>query len=231
MRYQDSMTNRPIVAVHGQANLEVPPDFARLIVDAHVSDRLRARVEAHLTEISQAIDAIIRQADAALAHHTVSAFSITPVRSSRKAVAPDRFDGHRNWTIDVRDFGVLPELVAGLSFADEISLNGPHWMLAADSPAHRQARLAAVADAVARAQDYAAAFGAALDALIEIADAGLDAGASPMFARAAGGWAEDAGLAAIDLEPQPQQVHGAVRARFAMTPPGRLLAEPVPEGD
>lgn len=221
LRYQGSMTNQPIVAVQGQAEIEVPPDFARLVVAAQVADRAREGTEQRLTQISHAVDQVIRQHAPALRHHTVSAFTITPIRSTPESLAPDRFDGHRNWTIEVAEVGVLAQLVADLGLADDLSLAGPFWLLAADSPAQQQARRAAVADAVLRARDYAAAFGAEIDALVEISDTGLDAGPSPMFAmRDSSGWGgESGGAGMIDLTPQPQQVVGSVRARFTMTPP------------
>ena len=109
---------------------------------------------------------------------------------------------------------------------------GPSWRLRPDSPAVEQARLAAVRDAVHRARQYAAAFGAELTALLEISDAGLSGGgfrvAEAMGAMAAFGDSE----LSLDLTPARQEVHGSVEVRFTMsgTRPGGLPSDEVSRG-
>jgi uncharacterized protein YggE len=75
-----------------------------------------------------------------------------------------------------------------------------------------------VQDAVERARQYAAAFGAELTALREISDAGLSAGGF----RVAGAMASMArfeSAPSLDLTPARQEVHGVVEVRFAMSDP------------
>ena len=82
-----------------------------------------------------------------------------------------------------------------------------------------QARLDAVRDAVQRARQYAAAFGADLTALLEVRDEGLSGGslrvAGAMEAMGAFGDSE----LRLDLAPARQEVHGSVEVRFAMSAP------------
>jgi uncharacterized protein len=99
-----------------------------------------------------------------------------------------------------------------------VDVAGPTWRLRTDSAAFERARLAAVRDAVHRARQYAAAFGAELTALLEVSDVGLAggfqvAGAMPAMARF------ESSDIQLDLTPARQEVHGAVEVRFAMSDP------------
>src|SRR5262249_27472394 len=98
--------------------------------------------------------------------------------------------------------------------------SGPWWELRPGSPAHREARHAAIADALERAREYAAALGARVVRLIELADSGLDGhsvarGGFPAMSLSEGA----ADVPRIDLEPQRQHVQASVEARFAISEP------------
>ena len=67
-------------------------------------------------------------------------------------------------------FAALSDILVALTGIDQCTVDGPEWSFRADNPIFRRARLAAVDDARTRAEDYAAAFGAHLTSLIEIAD-------------------------------------------------------------
>jgi uncharacterized protein YggE len=100
-------------------------------------------------------------------------------------------------------------------------VSGPWWALRPGSPAHREARQAAIADALERAREYAAALGARIVRLIELADSGLNAqpvtrGGFRAMALKRGGAGE---VPQIDLEPQRQNVSASVEARFAISEP------------
>jgi len=99
-----------------------------------------------------------------------------------------------------------------------VEVSGPVWRLRPDSAATEQARLSAVRDAVTRARQYAAAFGAHLTALVEVSDTGLGGGGL----RVAGAMASMArfeGEPHLDLVPARQEVHGSVEVRFTMSEP------------
>jgi uncharacterized protein YggE len=110
------------------------------------------------------------------------------------------------------------ELVVALGRLDDVEVSGPYWRLRPESPAAEQARLAAVRDAVRRARQYAAAFGAELTALVEVSDTGLGGGGL----RVAGVMAPMARFESepqLDLVPARQEVHGSVEVRFTMSEP------------
>jgi len=110
------------------------------------------------------------------------------------------------------------ELVVALGRLDDVEVSGPSWRLRPDSVAAEQARLAAVQDAVRRARQYAAAFGAQLTALVEVSDTGV-AGGGFRVAGAMASMARFEGEPQLDLVPARQEVHGAVEVRFTMSEP------------
>jgi hypothetical protein len=76
-----------------------------------------------------------------------------------------------------------------------------------------------VRDAVRRARQYAAAFGAELTALVEVSDVGLSGGGFRVAAAADSMAPFLGGDIHLDLTPARQQVHGAVAVRFTMSEP------------
>jgi hypothetical protein len=110
------------------------------------------------------------------------------------------------------------ELVVALGRLDDVEVSGPFWRLRPDSPAAQEARLAAVRDAVTRARQYAAAFGAHLTALLEVRDTGTG-GDGLRVAGAMASMARFDGEPHLDLVPARQEVHGAVEVRFMMSEP------------
>jgi uncharacterized protein YggE len=94
-------------------------------------------------------------------------------------------------------------------------VDGPSWSLRADNPLHRQVRIAAIADARTRAEDYAAAFDATLAQLVEVSDleSGFGGGGGMRAFAMAEGVDDDR---AIDFEPALQTVSGQVTVRFAL---------------
>jgi uncharacterized protein YggE len=78
--------------------------------------------------------------------------------------------------------------------------------------------VAAAGDAVVRARQYAAAFGARLTALLEVRDVG-PADGGLRVAGAMASMARFEGEPHLDLVPAPQEVHGTVEVRFTMSEP------------
>ncbi|WP_423921887.1 SIMPL domain-containing protein [Frigoribacterium sp. 2-23] len=124
--------------------------------------------------------------------------------------------------VDVRfqDFDALASWIAELVDRDGVSIDGIDWSLGHErrDEVEREARIAAVTDAVARAGDYATALGLAAPRLETLYEAGL---------RPAGGGAAAFGLArsmasgpgeAYDLNPADIEVTVTVSADFVAEP-------------
>ncbi|RBY89314.1 SIMPL domain-containing protein [Blastococcus sp. TF02A-30] len=209
----------PQVVVRGEALVVVDPEVADLgiTVRARARDRESAlqRCAARQQEVRAVLDATA---------------DLEAAETAGVAVHPEAPDGglpasvatvHTRVTVAP---GAVGDLVVALARLDDVEVSGPVWRLRPGSPAVERARLAAVDDAVHRARQYAAAFGARLSAVREIRDVGLSdarvAGAVATMARF------EVSELRLDLTPARQDVHGAVEVRFAMTEPDAALWNP-----
>ena len=207
----------PQVVVRGEAVLLVEPEIAELALT--VTGRARDR--------QSALERCRARQDEVTAVVTAAGDAVETVETTRVSVHREirdgRWDGdpvaslHTRVTVGRLD--AVGDLVVALGRLDDVAVSGPSWRLRPDSAAVEQARLAAVRDAVHRARQYAAAFGAELTALLEIRDAGLSGGgfrvAEAMGAMGTFGGSE----LSLDLTPARQEVHGVVEVRFAMSAP------------
>lgn len=210
------MGETPFVAVRGEASVEVDPELARfsVTVTARADDReaalrtVRARVAEVRGELDRHADAVARRETSALQVHPELA------DDGRRVAA---YVASLGTTVTVTDFAALGELMVALGRIGHAAVHGPWWELRPDSPTGARARRAAVADAVARAREYATAVGAELDQLVSIADSGVSAGGY-------GGGMTRVALAeaAPELEPAVQTVYASVEVRFTLTPPKAL---------
>ncbi|MFB6520777.1 SIMPL domain-containing protein [Streptomyces sp. NPDC056401] len=216
----------PRVAVRGEATLEVDPEIARIgiTVSARGTDRRTALED--LTRRNNAVLDLVKSYGDPVEKLETGAFSITPELTRHGRGERIRaYHGRVHLTAELNDFTTLGELTTRLADLELTQVDGPWWALRPTSPAHGEARRQAVLEAVQRAREYAAALGADLAALVELADLGAENAPAP-FQGVGGGMrtmafstAEDAGAPALDLEPQPQTVYAQVNARFTMTPP------------
>ncbi|MGW9196197.1 SIMPL domain-containing protein [Micromonospora chersina] len=210
------MADAPVVAVRGEAYREVAPELARFTVTATARDRDRETTLTRLAERTAAVRVLLDAAEPAVERRETGQLRVWPEtkRSGERVVA---YHGSVTTTVTVVDFTALGELMLRLADQEQVEVAGPWWSLRPDSPAYREARHAAIADALARAREYAEALGARVTALLELADTGL-ATAPPMMAKA--GFAR-AGEAApeLELDPRPQPVQAAVEARFTISEP------------
>ncbi|RIW44640.1 DUF541 domain-containing protein [Micromonospora endophytica] len=211
------MVDGPVVTVRGEAYREVEPEVARFAVTALARDRDREVTLTRLAERAAAVRVLLDSAEPAIDRRETGDLRVRPEtrRSGERVVA---WHGSVVTTVTVSDFTALGELMLRLADQDQVEVAGPWWSLRPDSPTYREARQAAITDALQRAREYAEALGAQVTDLIELADEGGTA--QPMMARVA----FDAGGAAggppqLELDPQPQGVHAAVRARFSISRP------------
>ncbi|MFF4877941.1 SIMPL domain-containing protein [Micromonospora sp. NPDC000668] len=206
----------PVVQVRGEAYREVPPELARFAVTATARDRDREATLTRLAERAAAIRVLLDGAGPVVARRETGDLRVRPEtrRSGERVVA---WHGSVTTTVTVTDFTALGELMLRLADQDQVEVAGPWWELRPDSPAHREARHAAITDALQRAREYAEALGAQVTSLIELADAG--AADRPMFARAAFDVGSGGGPPELELDPQPQTVQAAVQARFTISDP------------
>jgi hypothetical protein len=205
--------------VRGEAVREVPPELATLSVTVSARDRDRQTALARVAERSAAIRAVLDGYAEAVQRRETGGVSLRP-ELKRTGERVSAYTGSVTTTVVVTDFTVLGDLLLRLAAQDQTSVSGPWWTLRPGSRAGAEVRRAAIADALDRARGYAAAVGARLDRLIEIADEGGGGGGMPLM-RTAFGMAAQADVSAIelDVDPQQQTVSASVLVRFAMTEP------------
>jgi uncharacterized protein YggE len=221
----DSAVPAPQVVVRGEATLVVDPEIAELgvTVTGRARDRQSAleRCRARQDEVTAVVTA------AGDAVETVETTGLSVHREIRDRRGDGDPVASLYTQLTVGRLDVLGDLVVALGRLDDVAVAGPWWRLRPNSPAVEQARLAAVRDALHRARQYAAAFGAHLTALLEVSDSGLSGGG---VLRVAGATAEMApfggGELRLDLAPARQEVHGAVELRFAMSRPDPEVLRP-----
>ncbi|MGH6656468.1 MAG: SIMPL domain-containing protein [Actinocrinis sp.] len=216
-----------IISVRGEATLLVDPEVADLtiVVVAHARDR-REAFERLVKRNDEVLDLVRSYGD-----------SVDRVESTGVSVAPElrrgkdekirSYSGAVRVRVTIADLAILGELVARLSDVEAASIDGPYWRLRRSSPVYREARNRAVAEAVARARDYAEAVGSRVTGLLELADTGLttDSTPSPRTMHGAMAWSRAASAPGnsepppLDLEPQQQTVYASVEARFQAVQP------------
>jgi uncharacterized protein YggE len=222
------MSVQPIVAVQGEAVLEVDPEIARIDVSVAAVDHDRARALQLLNDRAVAVDKVLASFPDVIQKNETSGVRVSPQVATR--AARDRGSGYHGavyHAITVTGFDRLGELMAQLADLEQTEVGGPWWELRTGSPAYGRARVAAVRDAVRRARDYAVAFGSDLTSLVELADARLlsdsrgqaeaqsiGSGRLPHRVRAAA--PEEF---SFDMVPAKQVVRATVEARFTMSPP------------
>jgi uncharacterized protein len=213
----------PVISVRGEASLETEPEIAVVWVSVQARDPDRHRAVALLTGRTGAVSGTIEGFGEAIEKLESQPASVQPVfKEGRSREKISFYIARGGFTVTVRDFAVLGDLVTGLAGADLVAVTGPEWRLRPGSPAYRAARLAAAQDATRRAADYAEAFGGRITGLVEAADTGLleaqpahvTFAAAKISARTAGH--QEPGL---DFEPAKQAVTAQVEARFTMTAP------------
>ncbi len=211
------MADAPVIAVRGEANREVDPEIATVsaTVSARSADRQRA-LEL-LAERNDALRELVDSFGPAIEQRESVGIWVRPETSGKSSSERIKgYIGYATTKITVRDFAILGDLIMALSSQEMTAVGGLSWELRPDSPAYREARHAALRDAVARARDYAQALGVELVALLELADAGLSSsseGVGLAFAAQRGGGPE------LNLDPQRQRVYASVEARFTITAP------------
>ncbi len=212
------MEPAPRVVVRGEATLRVPPDHASITVAATGRDRHRDRALAQLRERHQLVTSLLARFADLVTEYSTESVSVHPVVEGRKGITG--YAATVSTRIRMDDVGRAGEVVAAAAALEGCELWGPSWQLDRDSPAHADARAAAIAEAVTRARGYAAAVGSTLTGLVELRDVGTG-GSGPVFMAASATMRSVTAPAEpeLDVVPAQQEVHGAVEAVFTLSPP------------
>ncbi|MBA3528292.1 MAG: SIMPL domain-containing protein [Propionibacteriaceae bacterium] len=209
----------PIVTVRGEAQLEGPPDLASFSFTVHRRGSSAEDVQAALAEASGQVRGVLSGFDTAIERSSSSGLHVAPDYGPRDGSRVRGYRGTFSTEVVVHDFSALSALVFALEPIPDTQGDGPWWSLRPDNPMFRRARLEAIGDARRRADDYAEAFGAAVNDLVEVSD--LEGGfAGPRGrAMAAERFAMSSGpeQPIFEFEPALQTVSGQVTVRFSIS--------------
>lgn len=216
------MTSSPVVSVRGESRLEVEPEQAVVSLTASVQERTRDEVLRTLSDRRQDVADVLERFTEAIENTEDGGLQVYPRFDPENSDRVVRYGGRTTYTVTVRDFAVLSDLIVAASTAS-LEVSGPFWRLRPDSEVYRRARTGAVGDAVRRAREYAGAFGAEVVSLVEVADRGLSTAgtaAAPMAMVTRTMVAPGAQSApTFDLAPVRQHVTGEIEARFLISEP------------
>lgn len=208
----------PQVVVRGEATLLVDPEVADVVVTVRARGRDRQAALERCRDRQEQVGAVVSDAGEAIENEETTGVSVFDEHRRDGAPSPAASVTTR---VTVGRLDAVGELVTALGRLDDVELWGPTWRLRPDSPAVERARMAAVTDAVRRARQYAAAFGAELTALLEIRDSGTADGGLRVAAASTAVGRFESSEPSLDLTPARQEVHGTVEVRFAMSEPDR----------
>jgi uncharacterized protein len=218
------MDEQPLISVRGEATLEVEPEIAVVSAIVQARDRDREKVLRRLADRTKQLTGLIKGYGEAVEKLESGSVHVRPELKDKRA--GERVAGYlaqAGLRVTIRDFTVLGELVVSLADTELVTVEGPWWSLRPDSPAYREARLAAARDATARAGEYAEAFGGRLGDLLEAADTGMltvTAGTERRQVSWSSAYArQEPARPELDLEPAKQTVSAQIDARFTMTRP------------
>lgn len=204
------------VTVWGAAHREVPPEQAVFSVVVSAADKDQSTVLHRLSQRSAVVGTVLERHGPAVERRETAGVQVHP-EFKRGGERVTSYAGSVATTVTVTDFGALGALMAELAAQEFTSVSGPWWQLRPDSRAGAGVRRAAVADALERARDYAAAVGATVARIVEISE---QEGSGPhlalLSAKHRGAEAADT---AFDLHPQHQTVEVRVQLRVTITDP------------
>jgi uncharacterized protein YggE len=209
----------PQVVVHGEALLVVEPEVADISVTVRTRARDRQTALERCAARQAEVTALLTAVDDAIEDTETTGMSVRLEIRDRRAPGEPVASVHTQATVHRLD--LVGDLVIALGRLDDVEVFGPTWRLRPDSPAAERARSDAVRDAVRRARQYAAAFGAELTALVEVSDVGLSGGGFRVAGAVDSMAPFESNGIHLDLTPARQQVHGAVAVRFTMSEPDR----------
>jgi uncharacterized protein YggE len=215
----------PVVAVRGEATREVDPEIASFSATVYARDRDRAATLSHLVARVETLRATLDEYASAIEKHETSRMSVY-AETAKRGEKVTAYVGTATTTVTVTDLDVIGEMMLRVADSEHVAIAGPYWSLRPASPVYREARHAAIADAVERARDYASALGARVLGLVELTDSGMSGYIEPTAKLAARAHAESMGVPEINLDPQRQLVRAEIEGRFTISDP-TILADPL----
>lgn len=207
------------VTVRGQAAADVPPDRVRLQVAVQAEAATAAEALTGLTARAAELDRLLTAAGELVRLRRPSTVTVQPSWSPAGVVTGQA--ARQTTVVEAVPTDELGGLLSRLTEVPGATLEGTGWVVDPDNPAHGRVRASAVADARARAADYAAAAGLRLGAVEWVAEPGVERPPEPHrggVGRSGVMAAEAVGGADLALRPEPVSLVTAIDVRYALLP-------------
>lgn len=226
-----------VISVRGDAELEVPPDlamvFGRVLVietsKAAALEQAASRLDGVLNALSNLGGVPLTAGDerrplAWLAHSARTYPRLRWNKERTRQVRTGKIVAEVDLVIKLRDFTLSDSAAAALAGHESYHSGHVAWSVDHDNPGWQRVRSDAIAAAIRKARDYAAALDGELRSLDHLADVGLLGAAHGHFAgepSAAVALSSRGGDArgAPSLDPAPQVLTAAVEAQFTASVP------------
>ena len=225
----------PLLSVRAEARQLVASDYA--VVDGLIEHTAGSKVEAvrlaassvdRLTADLAALGGLPFEESAQRWRLTWSAYSSATCeegyhdKETGRLVRTGQVTATVALRVTVRDLGIFDDLSGVLAAHPSLNVHGVMWQVDWDNPAWPQVRAAAIAAAIGKARDYAAALGATVRHVEHIADVGLLGGDTapnqPGRLVLSKGFSASGGQpGAPGLDPVPQELSATIEARFRTT--------------
>jgi len=180
-------TAAPLVTVSGHGETNVPPDIAQVTIGVDVTKAtLQDAQQEATTRANQIIDTVkaagVAAQDIQTINYNVSVLTNTGKDADRTEVKG--FEIVNQVQVTVRDIAKLGELLDAVVQAGANAIDGVTFTVDDPTEAARQARIDAVADAHAKAEELAAAAGMTLGPVVSIAEGTAPPAITPIAADA-----------------------------------------------
>jgi uncharacterized protein YggE len=230
------MVEQAILSVRGEARRTIAPDYLRVQCGLGVTADSKVDALARVRAAQQRLTGSLTDLGGAVLTMESRRSALTWSMGSVGTHEEHDFDkrtGHHGPTgrvvangivvITARDMALLTNLAGALASVDQLHVDQMSWHVDSDNPAWREVRADAIAAAIVKGRDYAAALGGTVTKVEHVADAGLlspgaghpDTRAVSLgFAVAASADASGGTTDTPSLDPVPQEINAVVEARL-----------------
>lgn len=176
------------ITVIGKGRTTVPPDLAHVTIGVRVSGATAHTVLAEVNERAGGLIDSLRAAGLTDADLATSGISLYPLHSPNGSRVSG-YEASNMLGVTVRDIGRVGAIIdrAAGAAGDSIAIHGISFSVADPESAMGDARAAAIANARARAAEYAAAASVTLGEIVSISESGAGGPAPLLEADAARG--------------------------------------------
>ena len=162
------------VSVRGTGTATAQPDDVTVGLTVEALRATASEAFAQATSLAEEVVALVDRLGIPAGSRTTSRVSL--------AEHGERTDSgwqHRGYRASTRVAVLLTDAELASRLISEaaglaVRIDGPVWRVARDNPAHGEARRGAAADARARAEEYAAALGGRIGAIVSVVEPGSD---------------------------------------------------------